>query len=53
MSKLTPQDYLQLIELCKTHQEWTDENDEEHMGELIEKLYEKIDTLAYHTNHNL
>ena len=53
-SKLTAQDYLQLIELIKDNFETSEDNQVvEYWDGIIEKLYEEVNTLAYYSNHNL
>ena len=54
MSKLTPQDYLQLIELIKDNFDTSEDNQVvEYWDVIVEKLYEEVNTLAYYSNHNL
>ena len=53
-SKLTAQDYLQLIELIKDNFETSEDNQVvEYWDGIKEKLYEEVNTLAYYSNHNL
>ena len=53
-SKLTAQDYLQLIELIKDNFETSEDNQVgEYWDGINEKLYEEVKTLAYYSNHNL
>ena len=54
MSKLTPQDYLQLIELIKDNFDSSEDKQiAEHWNIIVEKLYEEVNTLAYYSNHSL
>ncbi len=54
MSKLTPQDYLQLIELIKDNFDSSEDKQVvEYWDVIVEKLYEEVNTLAYYSNHNL
>ena len=54
MTKLTPQDYLQLIELIKDNFDTSEDNQVvEYWDVIVEKLYEEVNTLAYYSNHNL
>ena len=54
MSKLTPQDYLQLIELIKDNFDSSEDKQVvEHWDVIVEKLYEEVNTLAYYSNHSL
>ena len=54
MSKLTPQDYLQLIELIKDNFDSSEDKQvAEHWNTIVEKLYEEVNTLAYYSPHNL
>ena len=54
MTKLTPQDYLSIIELIKDN---FDSSEDKQIAELwdviVEKLYEEVNTHAYYSNHNL
>ena len=53
-SKLTAQDYLQLIELIKDNFETSEDNQVvEYWDGIKEKLYEEVNPLAYYSNHNL
>ena len=53
-SKLTAQDYLQLIELIKDNFETSEDNQVvEYWDGIKEKLYEEVNTLAYYSHHNL
>ena len=53
-SKLTAQDYLQLIEVIKDNFEPSEDNQVvEYWDGIKEKLYEEVNTLAYYSNHNL
>ena len=53
-SKLTAQDYLQLIELIKDNFETSEDNQVvEYWDGIKEKLYEEVNTLDYYSNHNL
>ena len=52
MTKLTPEDYLQLIELIKDNFDSSEDNQMiEHWEGIKEKLYEEINTLAYYSPH--
>ena len=54
MTKLTPQDYLSIIELIKDNFETSEDNQVvEYWDVIVEKLYEEVNTLAYYSNHNL
>ena len=54
MTKLTPQDYLSIIELIKDNFETSEDNQVvEYWDGIKEKLYEEVNTLAYYSNHNL
>ena len=54
MTKLTPQDYLSIIELIKDNFETSEDNQMvEHWDAIVEKLYEEVNTLAYYSPHNL
>ena len=54
MSKLTPQDYLSIIELIKDNFDTSEDNQVvEYWDGIKEKLYEEGNTLAYYSNHNL
>ena len=60
MTKLTPQDYLQIIELIKVynldnqhHNDYYTDEESNQWDTIVEKLYEEINTLAYYSNHNL
>ena len=54
MTKLTPQDYLQLIELIKDNFDSSEDKQiAEHWDVIVEKLYEEVNTLAYYSNHSL
>ena len=54
MSKLTPQDYLQLIELIKDNFDSSEDKQiAEHWDVIVEKLYEEVNTLAYYSTHSL
>ena len=54
MSKLTPEDYLQLIELIKDNFDSSEDKQvAEHWDVIVEKLYEEVNTLAYYSNHSL
>ena len=54
MTKLTPEDYLQLIELIKDNFDTSEDKQvAEHWNTIVEKLYEEVNTLAYYSNHNL
>ena len=54
MSKLTPEDYLQLIELIKDNFDSSEDKQvAEHWNIIVEKLYEEVNTLAYYSNHSL
>ena len=54
MSKLTPQDYLSIIELIKDNFDTSEDNQVvEYWDVIVEKLYEEVNTLAYYSNHNL
>ena len=54
MSKLTPQDYLSIIELIKDNFDTSEDNQVvEHWDVIVEKLYEEVNTHAYYSNHNL
>ena len=53
-SKLTAQDYLQLIELIKDNFDSSEDKQiAEHWDVIVEKLYEEVNTLAYYSNHSL
>ena len=54
MSKLTPQDYLSIIEVIKGNIQLQDDTKGvEYWDAIVEKLYEEVNTLAYYSNHNL
>ena len=54
MTKLTPQDYLSIIELIKDNFDTSEDNQVvEHWDVIVEKLYEEVNTLAYYSPHNL
>ena len=54
MTKLTPEDYLQLIELIKDNFDTSEDKQvAEHWNTIVEKLYEEVNTLAYYSNHSL
>ena len=54
MSKLTPQDYLQLIELIKDNFDNSEDKQVvEYWDVIVEKLYEEVNPLAYYSNHSL
>ena len=54
MTKLTPQDYLSIIELIKDNFETSEDNQVvEYWDGIKEKLYEEVNTLAYYSNHSL
>ena len=54
MTKLTPEDYLQLIELIKDNFDTSEDKQvAEHCNTIVEKLYEEVNTLAYYSNHSL
>ena len=54
MTKLTPQDYLSIIELIKDNFDTSEDNQVvEYWDVIVEKLYEEVNTLAYYSNHNL
>ena len=54
MTKLTPQDYLSIIELIKDNFDTSEDNQVvEYWDGIKEKLYEEVNTLAYYSNHNL
>ena len=54
MSKLTPQDYLSIIEVIKGNNQLQDDTKGvEYWDGIKEKLYEEVNTLAYYSNHNL
>ena len=54
MTKLTPQDYLSIIELIKDNFETSEDNQVvEYWDGIKEKLYEEVNTLAYYSPHNL
>ena len=54
MTKLTPEDYLQLIELIKDNFDTSEDKQvAEHWNTIVEKLYEEVNTHAYYSNHNL
>ena len=54
MSKLTPQDYLSIIEVIKGNNQLQDDTKGvEYWDAIVEKLYEEVTTLAYYSHHNL
>ena len=54
MSKLTPEDYLQLIELIKDNFDSSEDKQiAEHWDVIVEKLYAEVNNLAYYSNHSL
>ena len=54
MSKLTPQDYLSIIEVIKGNNQLQDDTKGvEYWDAIVEKLYEEVNTHAYYSNHNL
>ncbi len=54
MSKLTPQDYLSIIEVIKGNNQLQDDTKGvEYWDAIVEKLYEEVNALAYYSNHNL
>ena len=54
MSKLTPQDYLSIIEVIKGNNQLQDDTKGvEYWDAIVEKLYEEVNTLAYYSHHNL
>ena len=54
MSKLTPQDYLSIIEVIKGNIQLQDDTKGvEYWDAIVEKLYEEVNTLAYYSNHSL
>ena len=54
MSKLTPQDYLSIIEVIKGNIQLQDDTKGvEYWDAIVEKLYEEVNAHAYYSNHNL
>ena len=52
--KLTPQDLLAIIEVIKGNTNLEDDTKGvEYWDNLVEKLYEEINTQAYYSNDNL